>query len=139
MSNIWCQAPYVTKEQKLKFLILGIAGAFGTISRYLLDGFVHQILGPQFPYGTLTVNITGCLLIGFLGTLADEKFLFTPQWRLFLLLGFLGAFTTFSSFAYETWNLFKEDQFFLAGLNVCLNVVVCFVSLIAGVLSARLI
>lgn len=122
-----------------RFLILGIAGAAGTISRYLLGGWIHQIFGAEFPYGTLVVNISGSLAIGFLGTLAEERLLFPPQIRTALLIGFLGAFTTFSSFAYETWNLFKDGEALLGGLNVAASIVACFLGLLIGVFLARLI
>lgn len=123
----------------LRLFILGVGGALGTLSRYLLDGFIQQLFGFQFPYGTLVVNVSGCLVIGFLGTLADEKFLFGPHFRTIIFLGFLGAFTTFSTFAYETWVMLKESQFFYAGLNVLLNIIVCFIGLLLGVFLARLL
>lgn len=122
----------------LKFCMLGVAGAAGTISRYLLGGWVHQLLGARFPYGTLVVNISGCLVVGFLGTLAEERLLFSPLIRTALLIGFLGAFTTFSSFAYETWALCKNGEMIMAGVNVLAGVVTCFVGLLIGVLLARL-
>src|SRR3989338_8924310 len=122
----------------LKLFILGIAGAAGTISRYLLGGWTHQLFGAEFPYGTLVVNISGCLAIGFLGTLAEERFLISPQIRTALLIGFLGAFTTFSSFAYETWSMFKNGEVMMAGLNVLASVITCFVGLLIGVFLARL-
>lgn len=123
----------------LKLFILGVAGALGTIGRYLLGGWVYRWLGTEFPYGTLLVNVSGCLAIGFLGTLADERFLFGPQLRLVFLLGFLGAFTTFSSFSYETWNLFKDGELLQAGFNVFGTFAGCFVGLILGVFLARLL
>ena len=123
----------------LKLFILGIAGAAGTISRYLLGGWTHQLFGAEFPYGTLVVNISGCLAIGFLGTLAEERFLISPQIRTALLIGFLGAFTTFSSFAYETWSMFKDGEMMMAGLNVLASVITCFVGLLIGVFLARLL
>lgn len=123
----------------LRLFILGVAGAAGTISRYLLGGWMHELFGAEFPYGTLIVNISGCLAVGFLGTLAEERFLTSPQVRTALLIGFLGAFTTFSSFAYETWNLFRDGEAMLAGLNVVASVLTCFVGLVIGVFLARLV
>lgn len=123
----------------MRILVLGVAGAAGTISRYLLGGWIHQLFGAGFPYGTLIVNISGCFAVGFLGTLAEERFLISPQVRTALLIGFLGAFTTFSSFAYETWALFKDGEMMIAGLNVLASVVTCFAGLLIGVFLARLI
>jgi len=122
-----------------RFFILALAGAAGTIARYTLGGWVHQILGSQFPFGTFIVNASGCLAIGFLGTLADERSLFSPDLRLIMILGFLGAFTTCSSFAYETWAMLKDGEFLFASLNVFGNLVTWFVSLFLGVLLARAI
>lgn len=119
--------------------LLAVSGALGTISRYLLGGMIHQWWGAQFPYGTLVVNIVGCAAIGAVGTLAEERALFSPELRAALLLGFLGAFTTFSSFTYETWELFKSGDALFAGLNVLGSIVGCFGGLLAGVLLARLL
>ena len=123
----------------MKFLILGGAGALGTISRYLLGGWVHGWLGTHFPYGTLTVNITGCFVIGFLGTLADERNVLSPELRMAIFLGFLGAFTTFSSFSYESWQLLKDGQLLQATYNVLGTFIACFTSLLVGIVLARLL
>ncbi|MBF0105475.1 MAG: CrcB family protein [Deltaproteobacteria bacterium] len=121
----------------LRFFILALSGAVGTIARYTLGGLTHQILGFQFPYGTFVVNASGCLAIGFLGTLADERSLFSPDLRVAMILGFLGAFTTCSSFTYETWAMLKNGDLFFASLNIIGSLVVWFVSLFSGVLLAR--
>ena len=123
----------------MKFFIFWIAGGVGTVSRYLLCGWIHRFFGAEFPYGTLVVNISGCLAVGFLGTLAEERFLISPQIRAALLIGFLGAFTTFSGFAYETWTLFKDGEMLLAGINVLASNAVCFIGLIVGFFLAHLI
>ncbi len=120
-----------------KILLLCLAGSAGTLSRYFVGEWAHRFLGAHFPYGTLAVNLLGCLLIGFIGTLADERFWLGPQMRTILLIGFLGAFTTFSSFTFETWNLFKQGQLALAGLNVGLSFIGCFLGLLIGVFAAR--
>ena len=122
-----------------KMIILVIAGALGTGARYVLGGWVHNLLGSEFPFGTLIVNALGCLSIGFLGTLIDERLLFSPQVRLFLIIGFLGAFTTYSSFAYETWMMTKDGEFVYALVNIFGTLAVCFVCLFVGVLLARLL
>ena len=121
----------------LRLLVLGVGGAAGAISRYLLDGLIQSSFGPLFPWGTLTINLLGCLALGFLATLADEKFLLNPALRTGLFIGFLGAFTTFSTFAYETWMLFKDSQYFMASCNVFLNVAGGFAGLLFGIFAAR--
>ncbi len=122
----------------LRFLILGIGGAAGAISRYLLDGWVQGWTNSVFPWGILTVNLAGCFILGLLATLADERFLWSPTVRMGLFVGFIGAFTTFSTFIYDSWNLLKESQYFLAGLNVALSLVGGFLGLGLGVFFAKI-
>ena len=105
----------------LKVILLSTGGAMGALCRYGLGGVVHKITGPHFPYGTLFVNVLGCFLIGFLGIFHQEKFFFGPHFKLFLMVGFLGAFTTFSAFGFETWELAQEDQWLKATLNIFLS------------------
>ena len=123
----------------LRLFIVGVGGAAGAISRYLLEGFVHSSINSNFPLGTLTVNITGCFALGFLATLADEKFLFNPSVRMGIFVGFIGAFTTFSTFTYETWALLKDSQQLMAALNVLLSLAGGFVGLLLGIIFARII
>ncbi len=122
----------------MNLFILACAGALGTVARYVLGGWVNQSSHSSFPFGTFVVNAAGCLAIGFLGTLADEKQILSPDVRAILFLGFLGAFTTFSSFAYETWVLMKDGNWVFAGLNILGSLLVCFVVLYVGVVVARL-
>ena len=93
-----------------KWIVLAVGGVVGTIARYALAGAVYRWAGTGFPYGTLAVNALGCAVIGFLGTLADEKFLLTPDARLFWMVGLLGAFTTFSTLIYESWRLLQDGE-----------------------------
>lgn len=123
----------------LNIFILGIAGAAGTICRYLMGIWVTDHMKSPFFLGTVTVNVLGCLAIGLFGTLADEKSLLNPNLRNFIIIGFLGAFTTYSGFAYETWNLFKAGDFLHAGLNAALTFLLCFVGLGLGIVLARAI
>ena len=119
--------------------IVGLGSACGGISRYLVEGWVHQWSGSYFPYGTLVVNIVGSFLIGFLGTLFEGRFLVTPHQRLFLMIGVLGGFTTFSAFSFETWELFKDGELLNAAFNVSLSLVGCLGGVFLGVVVARLI
>lgn len=123
----------------VKVALLTLGGALGALMRYGLGGAVHRVCGTHFPFGTLTINVLGCFLIGFLGVLHQEKYLFGPNIRLFLMIGVLGAFTTFSSFGYETWELVKADEWMKAGLNVVLSVVLSFLGLWIGVILGRAI
>ena len=105
----------------------------------MLAGAVYQVLGTNFPYGTLAVNLTGCFVIGFLAALAEEKFLLSPNARLLLMAGFCGAFTTFSTFMLETANLIKDGETLRASINVAASVIIGFIIFRLGVLIGELI
>ncbi len=94
----------------LKWGSLILGGALGTVARYVLAGAVYRAWGTAFPYGTLAVNLTGCFLVGVLTVLSEEKFILGPAGRVFLMIGFCGAFTTFSTFILETANLMKDGE-----------------------------
>ncbi|MDQ7031295.1 MAG: fluoride efflux transporter CrcB [Desulfonauticus sp.] len=99
------------------FLIF-LFGGSGALSRYWLSGLVHKILGHNFPYGTYLVNIFGCFLFGLIFQLAEQNLLISPEMRIVILTGFMGAFTTFSSFIFECAQLFRDGQFVLGLLNL---------------------
>ena len=105
----------------VKLLVIGIGGAFGSVCRYLLAGWVQQMSERVFPVGTLAVNVSGCLLIGILGALFAGQQVVREEYRVLLMVGVLGGFTTFSTFGYETLQLVNERQLALAGLNVLLS------------------
>jgi CrcB protein len=103
-------------------LLVGVGGFVGGVLRYGLSTWVHRTLdNPWFPYGTLAVNGLGCLVIGFLAGLAESRAAFTPEARLFIFIGILGGFTTFSSFALETFSLARDTQSFAALANIGLQ------------------
>ena len=104
-------------------LLVGTGGFLGSVARYLLSGWVQRIAQDSwFPYGTMTVNITGCLVIGLLAGLAESRGILSPNSRAFLLIGVLGGFTTFSSFSYDTVSLFNGGRTIAAVLNVAAQV-----------------
>lgn len=104
-------------------LLVALAGALGAVSRYALAGAVHRFTRTGFPVGTLAVNVIGCLLIGLLMHLVIDRQLLGPAARMALGVGFLGGFTTFSAFGFETFELLRGGSFKLAAFNVVLNVV----------------
>jgi CrcB protein len=105
-------------------LLAGFGGFLGSSARYLVGGFVHRIYpATYFPVGTLTVNLSGCFAIGILAGLAESRQLFGADARVFLFIGVLGGFTTFSSFAYETLALARDAELARAFANVALQVV----------------
>ena len=120
-------------------LLVGVGGFLGSVSRYLVGGWMHRALGTGFPYGTLTVNVLGCLAIGLLGGLAETRQMITPEARLFLFIGLLGGFTTFSSFGYETLAFARDGEFVIAGLNVILQMGLGLGAVWLGILASRLL
>ncbi len=113
-----------------ELLLVGLGGFCGAMARYLLAGLFWR-LSPLFPWGTFTVNVLGTMALGFLMTLATETLLISPALRVFLAIGFLGSFTTFSTFAYETSALLDDGALVPALLNVVF-------SLLAGLCGVRL-
>jgi fluoride exporter len=107
-----------------KILLVGIGGFIGSILRFLFSGLVHQwTRRDDFPVGTLAVNVLGCLVVGFLSQLAEERGALTAEARAFLITGILGGFTTFSSFGNETMNLWRDGESFFALLNIAAQLV----------------
>jgi fluoride exporter len=115
---------------------LSLAGAAGTLASYGLASLVVWLFGAKFPWGTIAVNATGCFLFGMMWSLAEERLLITSETRLIVLTGFMGAFTTFSTYAFETSYLLRESQWALAAANVAaqngLGIACVFLGLAAG-------
>lgn len=123
----------------MNFVIIGVGGALGAVTRYGIALWVGQRWGRSFPLGTFVINVSGSFLIGLLMTLLAERFAVNPQWRLLLVVGFLGAYTTFSTFEYETGALLKDGELAFAMLNVILSVVVGFIALKLGEMLGKTI
>jgi CrcB protein len=122
-----------------KLLALAAAGALGTVSRYLLSSAVQRKAGVLFPVGTLAVNLAGCFVFGLVWSLAEERGLVHPGVRSAVLIGFLGAFTTFSSFAYETGQLMRDAEWLLAAANVAAQNIGGLLCVALGAAAARLL
>ncbi len=121
----------------MRFLIVLAGGGLGSLARYSVGLWVVNTFGSSFPLGTVLVNVTGSFLIGLIATLADESGAIGSQARLFLVVGILGGFTTFSSFSLEAWRLAEEGDAIRAILYVSLNLLLGGAAAIAGVLLAR--
>jgi CrcB protein len=120
-------------------LAIAAGGALGALTRYWVALAVHGLLGRGFPYGTLAVNVLGSAFIGLLSVLFMERLALAPEWRAAVLIGFLGAFTTFSTFSYETLALVEAGAVFRAGLNVAANVLLCLGAAWAGTVAGRML
>jgi CrcB protein len=124
----------------LKLLLIGAGGFVGAISRYTIGGMVQRgAEGSLFPYGTLTVNLAGCVAIGLVAGLAENRGVFSPDARAFLMIGMLGGFTTFSTFGYETYELIRTGQATMATANVFLQVVVGVAGVWIGHTASRML
>ena len=122
---------------KNDFLIISIGAIFGANARYLISRFAAKELGAVFPYGTLFINLSGSLIVGFFMIWASERVLIDSRWRLLIVVGFCGAFTTFSSYAYETMAYFEQGQWLLLWTNILTNNILCLLGALAGMALAR--
>jgi len=122
-----------------EIIYIGCGGFFGAVSRFLVSGYANKLCGKGFPYGTLTVNVAGSFLLGMISFLAISRDMMSDNVRVMITVGFLGAFTTFSTFSYETFNLIKEGSYYLSLMNIVTNILICLAAVALGVLAATLI
>lgn len=119
-------------------LLVGFGGFIGSAGRYLVSGWVQNLVDkPLLPFGTLVVNVLGCLLIGLLGGLAEAREIMHPNARMFVMVGILGGFTTFSTFGYETFALGRDGESFMALANIGSQVVLGLAAVWVGFALAR--
>jgi CrcB protein len=121
----------------LQLLTIAGGGALGAVLRFGMSSYVYRLLGRDFPYGTLAVNVVGSLFMGVLFVLFVERGLVSAEWRSAIIIGFLGAFTTFSTFSIETLMLVESGELSRAALNVVLSVTLCLVATWLGLVMGR--
>jgi fluoride exporter len=121
------------------FLAISVAAIIGANLRYILSRLAARGLGPIFPYGTLFINVVGSLIVGFFLIWTTERVLIDPRWRLFIVIGFCGSFTTFSSYAFETMAYFEQGQWALMLANILGNNILCLAGALAGMTLARVV
>jgi len=119
------------------FLVISIGAIFGANVRWVISRFAARIISPVFPYGTLFINVTGSFVVGFFMIWSSERVLLDPRWRLLVVVGFCGAFTTFSSFAFETMAYFQQGQWIMMLANFISNNLLCLGAALAGMAVAR--
>ena len=118
-------------------LVISIGAILGANARWIISRYAARVLGPTFPYGTLFINVTGSFVVGFFMIWATERVLLDPRWRLLIVVGFCGAFTTFSSYAFETMAYFEQGQWLLMFTNFASNNLLCLGAALAGMALAR--
>lgn len=119
-------------------LLIALGGSLGAVARYGLATWIYGQTGTSFPWGTLIINVTGSFAIGFLAELFETTL--TPaEWRSFLTIGFLGAYTTFSTFSLESFNLFRGGELRLAAVNILLSVIAGLIAVVLGIYAFRLL
>ena len=121
------------------FVIVSIGAIVGGNARWVISRYAARLLGPVFPYGTLIINIAGSLIVGFFIIWTTERVLVDPRWRLLIVVGFCGAFTTFSSYAFETMAYFEQGQWALMVANVLSNNLLCLGAVLVGMALARVL
>jgi len=119
------------------YLWISLGAVLGASSRYGLSRFIARVSGTSFPYGTLLINITGSMILGWFMIWSTERAVPDPKWRLLIAIGFCGSYTTFSSYAYESFAYLEQGHWALFGANVLANNVLCLAAVIAGAAIAR--
>ena len=114
-------------------LVISLGAIFGANARWVISRYLAKVIGPVFPYGTLAINVVGSLMVGFFMIWATERVLLDPRWRLLIVVGFCGAFPTFSSFAFETMAYFEQGQWALMLTNFVANNLLCLLAALGGI------
>jgi CrcB protein len=121
----------------VNYLWIAVGAIIGASARYFLSGLIARTFSATFPYGTLFINITGSLALGFFLIYSAERVLLNPHWRLMVAVGFCGSYTTFSSYAFESFALMEQGQWLMMGANILASNVLCLVAVLAGAALAR--
>jgi CrcB protein len=121
----------------LSYLWIALGAVVGASARYFLSGYVARVFSASFPYGTLLINVTGSLLLGFFLILISERLFVDPRWRFLIAIGFCGSYTTFSSYAFETFAYMEQGQWLLMALNILASNVLCLAAVLTGAAVAR--
>ena len=121
----------------MNYLWIALGAVVGASARYFVSTYIGRHFSSVFPYGTLFINITGSLILGFFLVYATERVLLDPRWRMLVAVGFCGSYTTFSSYAFESFALMEQGQWLLMGLNILSSNALCLAGVLAGAALAR--
>ncbi|HUM07134.1 MAG TPA: fluoride efflux transporter CrcB [Terriglobales bacterium] len=121
----------------MNYLWIAVGAIAGASARYFLSGLVARNVSATFPYGTLLINVTGSLVLGFFLVYSTERALLDPRWRLLVAVGFCGSYTTFSSYAFESFSLMEQGQWWMMAVNVVGSNLLCLAAVLAGAALAR--
>lgn len=119
------------------WVAIAVGGALGAMGRFAMSSQVYNITGREFAWGTLSVNVVGSFLMGLAAVLLIDKLDLSAEWRAFIIVGFLGAFTTFSTFSYETMQYIQEGELTKAVMNIAISVISCLIALWLGMFTAK--
>ena len=123
----------------LKYVMVGIGGFVGAITRFWVGVYIANRMGTRFPYGTFVINMSGSFIIGLVITVLAERSSLSPNWRYLIPIGFVGAYTTFSTFEFETLRAIQDGQIAIGMLNVFGSVIAGFIAVWLGVITAKLL
>ena len=121
----------------MNYLWIAVGAVVGASARYFLSGLIARNFSATFPYSTLFINVSGSLALGFFLVYSTDRVLLDPRWRLLVAVGFCGSYTTFSSYAFESFALIEQGQWLLAGVNALTSNVLCLAAVLAGAALAR--
>jgi CrcB protein len=121
----------------IAYLWISIGAVVGASARYFVSRFIAKVVTASFPYGTLLINVTGSFILGLFLVWSTERVLPDPRWRLLIAIGFCGSYTTFSSYAFESFSLFEQGHYLLFASNVVANNLLCLAGVVAGAMIAR--
>lgn len=119
------------------YLWIALGAVVGASARYFLSTLIARDFASAFPYGTLLINITGSLVLGFFLVFSTDRVLLDPRWRLLIAVGFCGSYTTFSSYAFESFALMEQGQWLLSGINIVASNALCLAAVLVGAALAR--
>ena len=121
----------------MNYIWIAVGAVVGASARYFLSGLIARNFSATFPYSTLFINVTGSLVLGFFLVYSTDRVLLDPRWRLLVAVGFCGSYTTFSSYAFESFALLEQGQWLLVGLNALASNVLCLAAVLVGAALAR--